>query len=120
MLIDTKGEEFPTAISREEKWRSHMESYEESGLSQLEYCRRSDISYSSFQYWRNRLKSGASSESLTFVRLVEDNYRLKGDSRNSCARSSVIRVWVKDFCLEVGDSFSSDTFCRLVETLRRL
>ncbi len=35
-------------------WGAHIEQWRESGLSQAEYCRRMDLSKSSFGYWRRR------------------------------------------------------------------
>ena len=37
-------------------WRSHIEAYRLSGLSQREYCRQNKISYWSFNPWKRRLE----------------------------------------------------------------
>lgn len=36
-------------------WGAHIAQWRESGFSQAEYCRRMDLSKSSFGYWRRRL-----------------------------------------------------------------
>lgn len=36
-------------------WGAQVAQWRESGLSQAEYCRRMDLSKSSFGYWRRRL-----------------------------------------------------------------
>lgn len=37
------------------QWRKHFESWQQSGLSQQQYCDQAGIKKSSFQYWRNKL-----------------------------------------------------------------
>ncbi len=42
--------------SREE-WVELMAEYEAGGLSQREFCERHEVAYSTFGYWRKRLRS---------------------------------------------------------------
>jgi len=44
--------------SREE-WLSLMAAYEAGDLSQREFCREQGVAYSTFGYWRKRLRSPA-------------------------------------------------------------
>lgn len=47
-------------MTTEEKsayWRQHVESWKNSGLSQRDYCNQNALAFSSFGYWRNRLKT---------------------------------------------------------------
>lgn len=67
--------ESPLAIvdDKSSYWHNHFESLENSGLSQAEYCRRHDLKYCLFHYWKRKLRkpcqSGAPSKSepLNFV-----------------------------------------------------
>jgi hypothetical protein len=112
--------------SKREKWQLHVESWQSSGLSQVEYCHRQNISYKSFQYWRRRLKEESrcqSASSLTVVKLGEvgrELNSLNGIRQRLSSPSSSLRFWVNNFCVEVGDNFSPVTLTRLVESLRRL
>ncbi|PKL39684.1 MAG: hypothetical protein CVV44_05535 [Spirochaetae bacterium HGW-Spirochaetae-1] len=55
-----------------EYWRSHVVSWEVSGMSQTEYCRRNNISFSSFANWETKLmgtQTGKQSEEPVFVEI---------------------------------------------------
>jgi len=47
-----------------EYWRSHVSNWEESGLSQTEYCRRNNIPFSSFGNWKTKLSEIQPDEAL--------------------------------------------------------
>ncbi len=50
--------------ARKEKrryWEEQIRRFGESGLTQVEYCRRNQISRDRLNYWRKRLSSGSSS-----------------------------------------------------------
>jgi hypothetical protein len=63
-----------TEISRqkevEEKrryWKQHLDTWRTSGLTQVEYCRRYDLSRFRFQYWKRRFQESASLPALIEV-----------------------------------------------------
>tara|TARA_R110000868_G_C10524140_1_gene733355 strand:+ start:80 stop:421 length:342 start_codon:yes stop_codon:yes gene_type:complete len=41
--------------SKAEQWAGHIKGWEQSKLSQPEYCKQSGIGYAAFVYWRGRL-----------------------------------------------------------------
>ena len=46
-------------MNTEEKltyWQQHIDSWKNSGLSQQNYCKQNELTFSSFGYWRGRLK----------------------------------------------------------------
>lgn len=45
-----------SAADKSSYWHAHFESWENSGLSQAEYCRRHDLKYSLFHYWKRKLR----------------------------------------------------------------
>ena len=45
-------------------WRRHLAAWRDSGLSQAAYCRRQDISLSSFGYWRGKRDAVPASPAL--------------------------------------------------------
>lgn len=49
-------------------WENHVRSWEKSGLSQSDYCRREKVSLTSFCSWRKRLEGKPSGEN--FVELT--------------------------------------------------
>lgn len=59
---------------REAKWRGHLSSWQSSGLSQAEYCRRKNLTPADFSWWKHELarrdgraKPPAPQDSPTFV-----------------------------------------------------
>ena len=63
-----------TAISSpaevEEKrryWRKHLDAWQASGLTQVEYCRQHDLSRFRFQYWKKRFQESDSVPALIEV-----------------------------------------------------
>ena len=40
---------------RKQFWKSHLESWAPSGLSQAEYCRRNNLNIPRFRYWKRKL-----------------------------------------------------------------
>ena len=51
----------------DEYWPSHIESWRDSGLSQMAYCQQEALNYKTFHYHLRRLKAKASSPELTFI-----------------------------------------------------
>ncbi len=51
-------------------WLSHIKQWEDSKLSQQEYCTRTGINFNSFTYWRGKFLSSASIDAKAkFVRV---------------------------------------------------
>lgn len=57
--------------SKAEGWMRRFAEWEESGLSQREFCRTRGVSLSGFRYWRGRLAEGPRESSSTVVRVAE-------------------------------------------------
>lgn len=45
----------PELHSLKEKWKQHLQSWRDSGLSQSAWCRQHNIKPNQFWYWRNKL-----------------------------------------------------------------
>ena len=48
----------PTKLDSEQKrqhWKTHIESWQQSGLSQLDYCREHALKPHQFTYWKKRI-----------------------------------------------------------------
>jgi hypothetical protein len=117
-------------------WASHLKHCQESGLTQAEYCRRNDLKYSVFHYWKRKLsKSGIIGSSANLVQLDNNfdclNHSLEKASvpgsaclsaeQSDGGESPGLRLWVgSDYCIDVGDNFSSDALYRLLRLLRSL
>lgn len=51
------------AEQRHQYWQQHIEAWRQSALSQRDYCKRQEISFSGFSYWRRRLNGLAKDQS---------------------------------------------------------
>lgn len=72
----------------QENWRRHIEKWQNSGLSQAEYCRRNDLSANAFQWQKGRLRKRGTA--FVPVKLREENPRIMigiGD----CIRVELLR-----------------------------
>ena len=102
------------------EWENHLQSWKRGGLSKAEYCRRKQISYHAFNYWKKRFEKPKSSSPITLVKLEEAKNITSSFQKETVTSQSPIRFWVKDFCIEVGDNFSKTSLVQLIQTLRRI
>jgi hypothetical protein len=102
------------------EWERQIKSWKLSGLSKAEYCRRKHISYHTFNYWKKRLKISQPPSPITLVKLEEPKEITSSFHKQKVISLSPIRFWVKDFCIEVENNFSSTVLGQLVQTLRRI
>ena len=65
----------PIANSRQSKqtfWNHHIENWNDSGTTQVQYCHEHDLKLSTFQYWRRKHISEDSQKSLLPVSLTQE------------------------------------------------
>jgi hypothetical protein len=106
--------------ARAEKWKAHLDAYNESGLTRKEYCRRENINYWTFSDWIKKFKGRHSaSPPLTLVKLEPSASSAESPGRGLSFQQSPIRFWVNGYCVEVSSHFSQETLSQLIETLRR-
>ncbi len=105
-------------------WQSHFREKENSGLSQIEYCRHHGIKYDAFQYWKQKLCKPNAKSSLTFVQVrneVEGGLNVKSSFINSSCPQlpspCAIRFWAGGYCIEVSKNFSAACLVELIRTL---
>ena len=116
---------FASVDDKSSYWHAHFESWENSGLSQAEYCRRHDLKYCLFHYWKRKLRKPrwprvpSKSEPLNFV---EVGTSLPFGSSLSLRTAPVdfFRLWVGGICVEVGNKFDPHSLSQLLGCLRTL
>ncbi len=59
------------SVGPAQDWRGHVERYLRGGLSRREYCQRYQLTLSTFDYWRRRLRSEGASAASPSSRAVE-------------------------------------------------
>lgn len=115
---------------------AHLLAWEQSGLSQVEYCRHHNLNSKTFAGWKHRYKKSLlSGTSTAGVKLVELKGPVSSDFSSSLCtgsggappahlRSSFtpggLRIWCGEFCIEVGAYFSSNVLSQVAQTLKDL
>ncbi len=102
------------------EWENHLKSWQRSGISKAEYCRKKQISYHAFNYWKKRLEKSKPPSSITLVKLAETKNVPSSFQQRPVTSQSPLRFWVKDFCIEVESDFSATVLIQLIQTLRRI
>ena len=100
------------------EWENHIKSWKRSGLSKAGYCRKKHISYHAFNYWKKRLEKPKPPSPITLVKLEQPKEDTPSLQKQKVISPSLIRFWVKDFCVEVENDFSQTVLTQLVQTLR--
>ena len=119
--------ESPLVMSKDNLsyWHGHFKGWEKSGLSQAAYCRRNDLKYCLFHYWKRKLNKPSQSsvqlESNT-INFVEVSSPRSFISRQSSQAAPIdfFRLWVGDICIEVGNKFDGQSLSQLLGCLRAL
>ena len=106
-------------MAREEKrcfWHNHIQGWRESGLNQIDYCRRQGLKRDQFTYWKGRLAQDSSSISLAPVAM---KVNLQPSSQPITPKPLVVVVDSR-FRIEVSGDFESKTLVKLVSALRQV
>lgn len=89
-------------------WQEQIKSWEESGLSQAEYCRRNNIDDRLFSKWKNRLLKTNENNLVEIPVEVKDAF-LKSDD---------IELIIKgQYKIKVRSNFNPETLKKLIQTI---
>lgn len=106
-------------------WLAHIESCENSGLNQAEYCRRHALKYCVYHYWKRKLRKPSpgslqpESKTVNFVE-VGSSLPFGSSLSNRTAPVDFFRLWVGGICVEVGNKFDPASLSQLLGCLRIL
>ena len=105
-------------------WTNHLECWRNSGLSQAEYCRRHQLKYSVFHYWKKKLllpmmSQESSDSSFKFIE-VDRRFTSSTGVNSLTVHNQGFRLWYGDFCIEVMPDFSPVILSELLRTLQEL
>lgn len=93
-------------------YQKHIERWQQSQLSQVEYCRQNEIIAHRFTYWKKRLVDDKSSPTFVPVPLVQ-NYPAPTSSK-------IDLIIAGGFKIQVGPGFDPVTLKQLIHTIRSL
>ncbi len=104
------------AAEREQKrrfWQGHLEKWQASGCSQVEYCRRNDLRENQLSYWKKKI---VPEKNPCLVELPI------GQFVSAAPRSPLSPIYVvidQTYRIEVHKGFDADTLAQVVEVLHR-
>ena len=88
-----------------------MAEWRRSGLSQREFCREHDLSFSSFRYWRNRLSDRGELKDTGLVRIVPAELVETGAS---------VKIHIADHVVETDGRIEPDRLTAILRAVRDL
>jgi len=119
------------------KWEDQVLGWRSSGVSKREYCRRANLSYTTFLYWSRQLRRSGAKKAPAVIRLgdifassglpafrgelgAQNGFRLNPVMSGGVPIGiAALKLWVGEYRIDVGDRFSEDTLDQLIRVLRR-
>jgi hypothetical protein len=111
-MVDVTGS--PEKLDLQKKrqfWENHIQAWQQSGLSQAEYCRRNDLKNHRWWYWRKRI-SYPSDTDVTFVPLRF--------SSSEISPSGISVVTPNGYRIEINNGFDFSKLRQLIVAVRGL
>jgi hypothetical protein len=98
-------------------WKEHIDGWQLSGLSQSEYCRRNDLKFDRFVYWRRTFIRPTASKASSIIEIPIS----AGFTRAVSLGPSPLRLVVGNhYRIEVERDFDPVALRQLIHTLGRL
>jgi hypothetical protein len=98
-------------------WKQHIDSWQEAGLTQAEYCRRHNLKHHQLVYWKKRF-SHAPETGVSFVPLKPDDLLM--DKPAQPDRQSLCLEIDDHFKVEIRAGFDTQLLRQLIFALREL
>ena len=96
-------------------WKQHIDSWQETGLSQTEYCRQHNLKHHQLVYWKKRfLKSGTN---VSFVSVKLEDLEDRPDPLDPASLCLVVN---NHFKIQIRAGFDTQLLRQLIFTLRGL
>jgi hypothetical protein len=96
-------------------WSTRITEWQASRLSQTEYCRRHELKFHQFVYWRRKFAP----QTAIPISLVQVPAEAVARATGCFSASSALRVALAaDMCIEVSPGFDPPTLQRVVTALR--
>lgn len=96
--------------ARQKFWKSHLDHWAESNVSQLEYCRQNDLIPHQFTYWKTKFKN--QNLPVEFIQVTPEPI---------CVDLPNLKLNIgQGLQIEIPDGFTSTTLERVLTTLKVL
>lgn len=96
-------------------WKQHIDTWQETGLTQAEYCRRHNLKHHQLVYWKKRFLK--TETDVSFVPLKLEDLLDIPACQDQAALTLVIN---NDFKIEIRVGFDAQLLEQLIYVLRRL
>jgi len=96
-------------------WKQHIDSWQQTGLTQVAYCRQHNLKHHQLVYWKKRFLKTEKDVSFVSVKLEE---LLEMPSRQD--QASLILVITNQFKIEIRTGFDAQLLRQLIYALRGL
>jgi hypothetical protein len=96
-------------------WKQHIDSWQQTGLSQTEYCRRHNLKHHQLVYWKKRFLK--TETAVTFAALQLDDLL---DIPRQPQRAPLSLVINDSFKIEISAGFDAQLLRQLIFALRAL
>ena len=114
MINDTKPVETGTRQSRKAYWSHHLETWQKSGLTQVEYCLQNRLNKHTFTYWKSKLAKQPSFPPLLPVSVQPNSTR-----KSPFLHSGIVLSIGGQIRIQLENGFNDDTLSRLIDLLER-
>jgi len=119
-VAKNQGNDIMEKLSRAEQleqkrtyWKHHIDSWQETGLTQTEYCRQNNLKHHQLVYWKKRFLKTETGVSFVPLKL-EDLLHIP--SQSDCA--ALCLVINNHFKIEIRAGFDSQLLRQLIFALR--
>ena len=92
-------------------WQPHIKAWEESGISQADFCRQHGLNIKLFGYWKRKLVRKSAGVSFVPVSIKPSH------TASMKSGSSLRLVTCKGLSIEVGDGFNPATLRMLLDAI---
>lgn len=101
--------------SKEEHWNYHIENWQQSGITQVEYCQKNDLNKHTFQYWKKKRSQTEKIRPLLPVSILNETFSATSSYSGGLSLSVSNR-----FDVNINIGFDSETLSRLINLLERV
>jgi hypothetical protein len=114
MSRETQASEISTRQAKRDYWSHHIDTWQISGLTQVQYCRENQLNKCTFAYWKSKLEKHPSLPSLLPVTV-----RTESNREASFLHSGIVLSFNDRLSIRLENGFNGDTLSRLIDLLER-
>lgn len=100
-------------------WQEQIRCFEQSGLDGKRFCRQNSLKYSTFGYWKRKLRSAdIHSDNIQFLEIPPDLCRIQQDPADLTESGPSIILTLGALRVEIAPSASAEQIRAVMEEMR--